>query len=187
MMKKWIALTICIATFLPIIIGVIVSVPSLSWLETANDWIGFWGGYAGAIIGGLITLLVLFETLMDNRKTWEKNRRQELCMRVANLVSNFCIEMMAYRSKWNTLHKKADGKEMDACSTIEYGATTEEPRRIYFELDILLKRIPEAKELLEELETTLNGKITKKTIKETEALMVRIREQTRLFIDKYSL
>ena len=186
-MKKWIVLIICGALIVPIIIGVLVSIPCVSWLDTSNDWIGFWGGYVGAIIGGIITLLVLSETIKDNQQTREKIRRQELCAQVANLVSSFCIEMMAYRSKWKTLYEKADGKEIDAFSKIEYGATTEEPRRIYFELDILLKRIPEAKDLLEEIENVLEGKITQKSVKETETLMNTIREQTRLFIDKYSL
>ena len=186
-MKKRIALVSGAILVIPVIIGIIVSVPGVSWLETSNDWIGFWGGYVGAIIGGLITLLVLSATIKDNQETQEKARRQELTARVANLVSNFCVEMMAYRSKWNALYAKAGGKEIDSIERIEYGATTEEPRRIYFELDILLRKIPEAKMLLDEIEDALEGKITQKTVKETAVLMDSIRERTREFIDNYSL
>jgi len=104
-MKKWIIAIVCIALVMPILLGILVSIPSVAWLKTSNDWIGFWGSYAGAIIGGLITLLVLALTLKDNEKTQEKNRKQDLCMRVSTLVSSFCIEMMAYRSKWNALYR----------------------------------------------------------------------------------
>lgn len=186
-MKKRLALALGAIVVIPIIIGIIVSIPGVSWLETSNDWIGFWGSYIGAIIGGLMTLLVLSATIKDSHQTQEKIRRQELAARVANLVSNFCIEMMAYRSKWNTLYKEAAGKGIDSIKKIEIGATTEAPRRIYFELDILLKGIPEAKVLLTEIKDVLECTITQKTVKETEELMDSIREQMRKFIDEYSL
>ena len=68
---------------------------------------------------------------------------------------------MAYRSKWNALYKKAGGKEIDTLEKIELGATTEEPRHIFFELEILLQHIPEAKELLAAVEAVLEDKVTK--------------------------
>ena len=30
--------------------------------HTANEWIGFWSGYLGALFGGLITLYVMYKT-----------------------------------------------------------------------------------------------------------------------------
>ena len=57
-MKKWIIAIVCIALVMPILLGILVSIPSVAWLKTSNDWIGFWGSYAGAIIGGLITCII---------------------------------------------------------------------------------------------------------------------------------
>lgn len=36
-----------------------------------GDWVGFWGNYAGAIIGGLIALYVLHQTIVENAKIRE--------------------------------------------------------------------------------------------------------------------
>ena len=178
---------VIVAIVTPLVVAILISIPGIKWIEVSNDWIGFWGSYLGSILGGIITLLVLAETLKDSREMKERDRRQAICIRVSTLVSNFCVEMMAYRSKWNTLRDQAHGKEIDAIAKIEYGATTEEPRRIYFESDILLKNIPEADSLLEKIESALDAKITQKTVKETEAIMNSIRDQAREFIDKYSL
>lgn len=172
--------------FIPVIIAKCVSSPGMYWLSTANDWIGFWGSYAGAIIGGLITLLVLSVTIADNKRAEEQKRRQELCAKVANLISNFCVEMMAYRSKWNALYKKAGGKEIDTLEKIELGATTEEPRRIFFELEILLQHIPEAKELLAAVEAVLEDKVTKKSVSVTAKLMDNVRKEAQNFVAEYT-
>lgn len=59
----------------------------------SRAWIGFWGSYAGAIIGGLITLFVLHYTIKESSKvrniqvktikytqqqTWLENLRKQL-------------------------------------------------------------------------------------------------------------
>ena len=69
LMRKWL-INICaiigifsiIFIIIPIITGIVISVDGPKWLETNNEWIGYWGGYAGAIIGGLVTLYVMRET-----------------------------------------------------------------------------------------------------------------------------
>ena len=59
----------------PILIAVFVSLPILDGLSASNDWIGFWGGYIGAILGGIITLYVLLETIRDNKEQQRRNER----------------------------------------------------------------------------------------------------------------
>lgn len=57
----------------PIVVNIILYCTNpIPWLipivGESSDWIGFWGSYAGAIIGGLITLLVLHYTIKENSK-----------------------------------------------------------------------------------------------------------------------
>lgn len=48
-----------------------VSFGVVNWLETSNDWIGFWGGY----LGGLFTLIgVLITINFSKTDTYEKQR-----------------------------------------------------------------------------------------------------------------
>ncbi len=55
----------------PILVGCIVSFSAVDWLETSNDWIGFWGGY----LGGLCTLIgVLITTNYTKNDSNEKQR-----------------------------------------------------------------------------------------------------------------
>lgn len=96
-MKKWIkaAKTFLpislIVLLMPVIIGGIVSIVILPQLETSNDWIGFWGSYAGSVVGGIITLLVMKKTLESNRQNQERDEKRQLCMYIVKLVSDFCI------------------------------------------------------------------------------------------------
>lgn len=62
---------------IPIVTGIIISVDGPEWLETNNEWIGYWGGYAGAIIGGLVTLYVMHETNKEARKNLEETLQIE--------------------------------------------------------------------------------------------------------------
>ena len=82
----------------PIVVNIILYCTNpIPWLipsvGESSDWIGFWGSYAGAIIGGLITLFVLHYTIKENSKvrniqvktikytqqqTWLENLRKKL-------------------------------------------------------------------------------------------------------------
>ena len=57
---------------LPLFIGWIVSFSVFNWLETSNDWIGFWGGY----LGGLFTLIGVLITI--NFSKTDSNEKQRL-------------------------------------------------------------------------------------------------------------
>lgn len=82
----------------PILINIVLCCSNpLPWnipiAGTSGDWVGFWGNYAGAIIGGLIALYVLYHTITENAKiresqvktikytqqqTWLENLRKQL-------------------------------------------------------------------------------------------------------------
>ena len=67
----------------PVLVGGLVSFSLSPNLETNHDWIGFWGGYSGSLIGGFITLVVMKKTLDSNRLLQGRNERQQLCNHVA--------------------------------------------------------------------------------------------------------
>ena len=58
--------------------------------DTSNEWIGFWGGYLGSIIGGLITLYVLFRTLKDNKKNQIRQEKIDFCNYVSEAIGKLC-------------------------------------------------------------------------------------------------
>lgn len=83
-MKEWIEkhykICIIIAFLLsPVIVAFCVSSYWLPWpeIESHNDWIGFWGSYLGTIIGGAITLIVLWRTIESNKKEREAEEKRE--------------------------------------------------------------------------------------------------------------
>lgn len=104
-MKKWL-----IENRKIIFIGslsILVVVPFMIYLLSAipifpsggNDWAGFWGGYAGAIIGGIITLFVLFKTLDDNKKLQERDERIYFLDNLGDLVADYITSLQDFNKK----------------------------------------------------------------------------------------
>lgn len=71
---------------IPIAMGLIISIDGPVWLETENEWIGFWGGYAGAILGGLITLFVMWRTIKSSEEILKIDKKQNF---VDELLAGF--------------------------------------------------------------------------------------------------
>lgn len=98
MESKYYKYIVAIILVAPVVVNIIrYCTNPIPWLipivGKSSDWIGFWGSYAGAIIGGLITLLVLHYTIKENSKvrdiqvktikytqqqTWLENLRKQL-------------------------------------------------------------------------------------------------------------
>lgn len=68
---KWFCSAIAII-LIPILINFICLMPT-EITANNNDWIGFWGAYLGSIIGGIITLFVLFHTNKLTREIQNQN------------------------------------------------------------------------------------------------------------------
>lgn len=82
----------------PFIVAVMMSF-RLICTDTSNEWIGFWGGYLGALISSIATIGGVYLTLLDDRKRRQKDeikrdeeakerRRQEI---LPYLKSSFFI------------------------------------------------------------------------------------------------
>jgi hypothetical protein len=71
MVKKYFVI-ILIIMLLPLIINLLCLIPTKFTINN-NDWIGFWGSYLGSIIGGIITLFVLFQTNKLTKDIQEHN------------------------------------------------------------------------------------------------------------------
>lgn len=59
--------------FFPILVNAVICCSNpLPWnvpiAGKSEDWVGFWGSYAGALISGLIALYVLYHTIKENAK-----------------------------------------------------------------------------------------------------------------------
>lgn len=88
---------IILIVIIPLIMAYLLSF-RLIITDTTNEWIGFWGGYLGALFGGIITLYVMYKTnelsrehielTLENEKYLEK-RREKIDF------SNYVIEKMA--------------------------------------------------------------------------------------------
>lgn len=72
MKKKYLIMGMLIIIILPIMVGLIVSLPGTVCRE--NDWIGFWGGYAG----GIITLVGVFLSIIYYKEQDEKKNNENI-------------------------------------------------------------------------------------------------------------
>lgn len=97
-MKKYLKLKTAIGLILlgilsPLAVTALTSVIAspISNFETSNDWIGFFGSYMGAILGGIITLIVMEGTNNSNRDIEKENRKNEFCNNLSDLISDYCV------------------------------------------------------------------------------------------------
>lgn len=79
-----------ILIIIPIIIYGLSAIPLLPGCN--NDWVGFWGGYLGAIIGGVITLYVLVVTIKDNKDARNRDEKSNYFKDVIELIAQVSTE-----------------------------------------------------------------------------------------------
>lgn len=83
-------LIICFIGFLivmPLIISIGVSLPILENVVVDNDWIGFWGSYMGSVLGGIITLYVLWNTIRSSEQARQRDEKIQFFDKVVELYS----------------------------------------------------------------------------------------------------
>ena len=61
-------------------------------LKVNESWLGFWGGYLGAIFSGMITLRMMYCTMKEEKQIVKENNRREnnkyLLEKLADYVSS---------------------------------------------------------------------------------------------------
>lgn len=88
---KTIISIILIIVFTPLVVGIGVSLPIFKNIVINNDWIGFWGSYVGTILGGMITLYVLWNTTADNENARKRDEKLNFFDKVTELSSDFAV------------------------------------------------------------------------------------------------
>lgn len=101
---------IVLVVIIPLIIACLFNIPLIK-TATQNEWIGFWGGYLGALFGGFITLYVMrktnevsrehLELSLDNEKQLEKRKEKlDFCNYVIKKLSLIVenIEETSYKA-----------------------------------------------------------------------------------------
>lgn len=87
--KKEYIVGLVVVCIFPLLIAVGTSADILNWATNDNDWIEFWGGYIGSVLGGVITLFVMFKSLADSKKTLQETLSNERYIQERNEVSMF--------------------------------------------------------------------------------------------------
>lgn len=107
---KNIIVLIILGVLIPLVVTSLTTlIPSpIPNFETSNDWIGFFGSYMGSILGGIITLIVMKETIesgnrnletniIENKKIQKRNERIQFCNHIASLIASYCYESRRYK------------------------------------------------------------------------------------------
>lgn len=94
MKKKYIFAIIFIITFIPILVAVFVSLPVLECVPNSNDWIGFWAGYIGSIVGASVPIII-----MNKQKDEDRSQAVLPVIAVMQINGLLCDEEMKYSYK----------------------------------------------------------------------------------------
>ncbi|MDY2882855.1 MAG: hypothetical protein SOT71_09415 [Romboutsia timonensis] len=176
-----ILLLVIVTCTLPFVVTVLTSCWSspIPEFETSNDWIGFFGSYMGAILGAIITLIVMYksikageenlkENIYENQRIQNQNKAIEFCDKVTDLIGEYCSDISVYyyeciKVEYYNIDIKCLNREYDNGSITheQYeqrlsildakkpNADRRKSTAIYFKLDILLKDEEKAKLLLD--------------------------------------
>jgi len=156
MKKYWkeILLTLIVAfVLIPLIIAWLLSFRLIN-TDTTNEWIGFWGGYLGSILGGVITLYVMWKTL----QTEKNNREREERINYFNNIIHLWAELSEAINEVKTYIDRCIGetKSEEKSNNIEKVCVGEAHTiRVLVELRTTLitrKNVYQLQELLEDLE-----------------------------------
>lgn len=170
---------------MPLVIAAATSIwenPIINNLETSNDWIGFFGSYIGSLLGGIITLIVMYNTIKsgeqnlnksieENIKLHNDSKCNEFCNQIVDLIGQYCSDISMYFYKCiaaesydlnvrhtREMYRNGEINEsqynsmMDNLNNNRPHADRSKSVEIYFKLGILLKDIDNSKDILDTLE-----------------------------------
>lgn len=73
-LKKKLVMIVSLIILTPIVLAVCISTPIFVNVAGGVNWLGFWGSYLGAVLGGGITVIVFWGTIEENKS---RDRREE--------------------------------------------------------------------------------------------------------------
>lgn len=118
-------IAILVFVFIPLCIAFLVSFNFIN-TDTTNEWIGFWGGYLGSIIGVLSTLIVFKYTILRDKEVYDKDKRFNTSKEIIKLSSayNFQLSSLVKVSdKYVQSYKQEVYTEiMHACNSVGYAS-----------------------------------------------------------------
>ena len=151
---------------LAIIVSLVLIPLAIAWTlsfrlintDTTNEWIGFWGGYLGSILGGAITLYVMWKTLQIEKSNREREERINYFNNIIHLwaeLSESINEIKTYIDRCicengnNNIEKVCIGEGHTIKVLVELKVTLTTRKNIY-ELQELLEILEQIKKTFDE-------------------------------------
>ncbi|HGH1669877.1 TPA: hypothetical protein ACJHMI_001342 [Bacillus cereus] len=108
-MKEWVKsywkkifIVFTIAVITPIIIGLVLNIPTgYLTIGDENSWVSFYGSYTGGIIGGIVALIIASSQLINERQKSKLSQRSFLS--AATIVEDFSKSESIGRKKKNRI------------------------------------------------------------------------------------
>lgn len=109
-----------VAIFVPIFIDRVIIASSIQSNITNEQWVGFLGNYTGAILGGIITMYALIETLLYNNNMNNITKSEDLDNRKDNGARLQVVDSMTPPSK----NDNSEVVEVDIIGRLSDGKST---------------------------------------------------------------
>ena len=106
-------IVIVIFGLIPYGIGCIVSGKSFPWMNVESQWIGFWGSYIGALIGGLTPFLILFFTIRHEKQKQIREEKIKCCEKIMHFVLELDNLSSIVTNEILAIKKKKEGIKND--------------------------------------------------------------------------
>lgn len=82
-----------IFVLIPLITGMVVSGKSFPWINDQSQWIGFWGNYLGALIGGVLSgavaVYVMKQTIKYENAERDRKEKIEFCLKLNEYIMEY--------------------------------------------------------------------------------------------------
>lgn len=135
--KKLIAIaSIVIST--PIVLAVCISTPIFVNITGGVNWLGFWGSYLGAVLGGIITVIVFWGTLKNSEESKIRDEKRKLFDTL--IVESACIHELQsriYKLEDDELLYQLNTKALEVKLRLELAAE----KNIYIDADKPIKML----------------------------------------------
>lgn len=144
---------ILLIVVIPLIVTMMVSFDVLHYVNTDNSWIGFWGSYLGAVMGGCITLYVLQKTIKANNSNLDKtlaaekekvlrDEKEKFCDEVCKMALNCSVDFSEYITSianGDQINLETSKKILVTCDILEAKLKSKKANSMYIGCDELIE------------------------------------------------